>query len=103
MSQQSIQRDCGKYVRIDCRDDKRCVSANFLSGVNQAVDSQHELVLGHQVLMHVDYDINYIRDAILSQLAIDCQTRHEVLERFIGRVMLTDLKTSIERMPSSST
>lgn len=54
--------------------------------------------------MHVDYDINYIRDAILSQLAIDCQTRHEVLERFIGRrVMLTDLKTSIERMPSSST
>lgn len=49
--------------------------------------------------MHVDYDINYIRDAILSQLAIDCQTRHEVLERFIGRMMLTDLKTSIERMP----
>lgn len=40
----------------------------------------------------IDYNIDYIRDAILSQLAIDCQTRHEVLERFIGRVMLTDLK-----------
>lgn len=78
----------------------------FFPGVNQAVASDrqhHGLLLGHQVLMHVDYDINYIRDAILSQLAIDCQTRHEVLERFIGRVMLTDLKTSIERMPSSST
>lgn len=98
MSRQSIQRDCGKYVRIDCRDDKRCVSANYFSGVNQAVDSQHGLVL-----MHIDYNIDYIRDAILSQLAIDCQTRHEVLERFIGRMMFTDLKTSIERMPSSST
>lgn len=53
--------------------------------------------------MHIDYNIDYIRDAILSQLAIDCQTRHEVLERFIGRMMFTDLKTSIERMPSSST